>query len=91
MTAPAGAVVSLYVDLRTEVSVDDIIETQSGRRYQVLAARVQQRGKHIGRQHLRCRVMGEDERHPYEGMTPEHPWIPTVHRIRWYSRGRGRR
>jgi hypothetical protein len=87
--APAGAIVSLYVDLVARVQIDDIIETRSGRRYQALEVRVQKRGKNVGRQHLRCRVMDEGERHPYEGMTPDHPLIPTVHRIRWYRRERG--
>lgn len=89
MKAPSGAIVSLYVDLCKSVQVDDIIETRSGRRYAVLAVRVQTRGKHEGRQHLSARVMGEDERHPFEGMTPDHPTLPTVHRIRWYGRKRG--
>jgi hypothetical protein len=89
VTAPAGAIVSLYVDLVATVLVEDIIETRSGRRYSVLEVRVQTRGKHEGRQHLRARVMGEDERHPYEGMTPDHPRIPTVHRIQWYARKGG--
>lgn len=88
MTAPAGAIVSLYVDLLAHVQPKDIIETRSGRRYSVLAVRVQGRGKNAGRQHLQARVMGADERHPFEGMQPDHPQIPTVHRIRWYRRDR---
>lgn len=91
MTAPAGAIVSLYVDLVSRVAIDDVIETQSGRRYRIIAVRQQQRGKHVGRQHLRCLVLGKGERIAYEGMQPDHPWVPTVHRIRWYVRGRGRR
>lgn len=76
MTAPAGAIVGLYVDLVASVLVDDVIETQTGRAYRVLAVRQQLRGKHAGRQHLRVLVLGEDE---LRG--------PRVHRIRWYKRG----
>lgn len=77
--APAGAVVSFYVDLVDQVGEADIIETESGRRYAVLAVRVQQRGKHRGRQHLKCVVLASDA-----------PYIPgqIFHRIRWYARGR---
>ena len=57
MTAPAGAAVGIHVDLIATVAIGDMIETQTGRRYLVVAARVQQRGKHAGRQHLRCVVM----------------------------------
>lgn len=81
MTAPAGAVVSLYVDLVARVRLDDIIETRSGRRYLVLGVRVQERGKHAGRQHLRARVLEHDDTLLYDG-----PW--RLHRIRWYRRDR---
>lgn len=87
MKAPAGAIVRIYLDLVARVGTGDIIETQSGRRYRVLGVRVQERGKHAGRQHLSCVVLGPDEL-TYEGMTPDHPSIPTVHKIRWYPRGR---
>jgi len=78
MTAPAGAIVSLYVDLVAPVAIDDIIETHTGRLYRVLAVRVQQRGKHAGRQHLRCLVLDGDDTAVGS----------TIHRIRWYKRGR---
>lgn len=81
MTAPAGAIVAIYVDLVSPVAVDEVIETESGRRYSVIAVRVQERGKHKGRQHLRCIVMPADE--------PQHG--EKTHRIRWYKRGRGKR
>lgn len=86
--APPGAEVGLYVDLRALVDTGDIIETRSGRRYRVVSVRVQARGKNAGRQHLRAVVMEEGERDPFEGLTPDHPTIPRVHRIRWYARGR---
>jgi hypothetical protein len=82
VTAPAGAIVGLYVDLVARVGLNDIIETQTGRRYAVLAVREQTRGKHVGRQHLKVIVLGDEERIGENS---------TVHRIRWYSRGRGRR
>ena len=77
MTAPAGAIVSLYVDLQRRVELNDIIETGTGRRYAVLQVRVQERGKHVGRQHLRAIVLGRDERIGENS---------TIHRIRWYQR-----
>lgn len=89
MKSPAGSIVSLYVDLKAGVAPDDVIETRSGRRYQVIGVRVQQRGKNVGRQHLQARVMAPDERATFEGMQPDHPSIPVVHRIRWYRRTRG--
>lgn len=77
MTAPAGANVGIYVDLSPIVAIGDVIETQSGRRYIVSSARVQQRGRHVGRQHLRAVVMGREDPLPTSG---------TLHRIRWYRR-----
>ena len=73
--APVGAVVGLYVDLVARVAIGDVIETQTGRSYQVLAVRVQLRGKHAGRQHLRVLVI--ERAHP----------DATIHLIRWYARG----
>jgi len=96
MTAPVGANVGLYVDLVARVAVGDIIETQTGRRYGVLAVRVQMRGKHAGRQHLRCVVVEPDTDRKIvatqNGDGIDIAEVPTrIHRIRWYSRGRGRR
>jgi hypothetical protein len=76
--ASAGEEVGLYVDLAATVEVGDAIETRSGRRYLVVAVRRQERGKHAGRQHLRAVVMG-DAAYILDG---------TIHRIRWYRRGR---
>lgn len=77
MTAPIGAAVRIYVDLVAPVAIDDVIETQSGRRYHVIGVRVQARGKHAGRQHLQCLVVPSN-------------WLPdpptgTLHPIRWYK------
>lgn len=77
MTAPAGAIVSLYLDLVASVDPNDIIETGTGRRYAVLQVRVQERGKHAGRQHLRAIVLGGDEQIGENSV---------IHHIRWYSR-----
>lgn len=80
MTAPIGAIVGLYVDLVSHVSPGDLIETQSGRQYLVMVVRVQTRGKHRGRQHLRAQVIDRDD------VCPSAMVGRTVHRIRWYRR-----
>lgn len=55
---PAGSVVGLYIDADRLLEVGDVITTTTGRAYEVLRVRVQQRGKHAGRrQHLRCVVL----------------------------------
>lgn len=77
MTAPAGTEVGLYVDLAAPVTIGDVIETQSGRRYFVSSVRVQARGENVGRQHLRAIVMSSDDPLPTTG---------TLHPIRWYKR-----
>lgn len=84
MTAPAGAEVGLYVDLVERVELGDVIETRSGRRYLVASVRVQERGKHAGRQHLRAIVLGEGDKVAPTGLA-----AARVHRIRWYRRDRG--
>lgn len=86
MTAPAGAIVSLYVDLVAPVAVNDLIETQTGRRYAVLDVRLQARGKRLGRQHLRAIVLGRDQ-----DIAPDIARGATLHTIRWYVRSRGKR
>lgn len=89
MKAPAGAVVRIYVDLVAPVDVCDVIETQSGRRYQVMEVRKQTRGQHVGRQHLACLVLGPDDpgsTHPFDDSKP-----PRLHRIRWYPRAKRKR
>lgn len=79
MTAPAGAVVGLYVDLHEVVQLGDVIETQTGRRYLVASTRVQRSGMHAGRQHLRAVVLAPGAELPEVGM---------LHRIVWYRRKR---
>lgn len=77
MTAPVGTEVGIHVDLAASVSPGDVIETQTGRRYGVVSVRVQARGEHAGRQHLRVYVL--DAQH---GTAPG----GKVHTIRWYKR-----
>lgn len=74
--APPGAEVGLYVDLAARVAPDEVIQTESGRRYLVIRVRVQERGRYRGRQHLRAIVCDVDD------VTGDR----RVHRIRWYRR-----
>jgi len=93
VSAPAGAEVGIYVDLVDEVTIGDVIETQTGRRYLVTARRAQLRGRHVGRQHLRVVVLDPEEliqvtpcslrAHGGVGCAGH---VPKVHRIRWYRR-----
>lgn len=78
---PAGSNVGLYVDSAQELEEGDIIATQSGRCYRVFSNRIQERGKHVGRQHLRAIVLPDD-------FVPEHDDQVLV--IAWYSRNRKR-
>jgi hypothetical protein len=94
VTAPVGAIVGLHLDGMEPIMLDEIIETQSGRRYRVLDVRVQVRGKHVGRQHVRALVLGKptfDElaREAAAGATYNGTQTlpPRVHHIRWYPRG----
>lgn len=101
--APAGTEVGIYVDLVAPVKVGDLIETRSGRRYAVIAVRVQERGKHAGRQHLRVIVLERGELVPCLGTIRTHPHNVqclkcghrgqtcdrSLHRIRWYARKGG--
>lgn len=72
--APIGAVVRLYFDSIDPVGREDFIQTPTGRTYRVLGGRVQQRGKHRGRQHLQCLVVDQA------------PPGATVHHLVWYPR-----
>lgn len=79
MTAPLGAIVGIYWDGLAALQPGDHLRTPSGRQYQVVSVRVQKRGKHRGRQHLRCMVADRD-------LKPGN-----TYRLRWYARGRARR
>ncbi|WP_028474066.1 hypothetical protein [Nocardioides alkalitolerans] len=76
-----GESAALYVDMVRSVEPGDYIVTGTGRTYLVDAVRVQERGKHVGRQHLTTVVMEP-------GHEPEAD--ATVHRISWYRRPRSR-
>jgi len=79
---PPGSLVSLYFDGRS-LDVGDVLFTQTGRCYRIESVRVQERGKHVGRQHLAATVL------------PEHVAdLPVDVRrvpIEWYPRPRRRR
>lgn len=79
MKAPAGAEVGIYLDMRERVNAGDVIQTGTGRRYGIVRVRIQERGQHRGRQHLRCLVLGPDD--VVEGHA-------RVFKIWWYPRGR---
>lgn len=71
--APIGAIVRLYVDASEEIAKDDFLRTPSGRLYHVLGGRVQQRGKHRGRNHLTCQVV---ESTPPRARVHDFSWYP---------------
>lgn len=73
----AGQPAALYYDGAAPVAVGDYIRTRTGRTYLVTGVRVQERGKHAGRQHLATVVMAPDH-------VPEDD--ATVHPIWWYAR-----
>lgn len=74
---PPGSIVRLYWDSINVAEPGDVIQTRTGRRYEVQHNRIQERGKHTGRQHMTCRVM-----------SPEEPTDPDVrlYEIWWYKR-----
>lgn len=75
--APAGAWVGIYYD--GLVARGQYLRTPTGRLYEVVAVRVQRRGAHVGRHHLRCIVKTEA------------PPGAAVRPLYWYPRARGRR
>lgn len=70
--------VGLYYDSPQEVGVGDYLQTPTGRTYFARTVRVQSRGEHIGRKHIRAIVIDRREIEP-DGI---------VHPIHWYKRGR---
>ena len=54
--APQGAEVKIYYD-GPSLAPGDALCTRTGRVYGIVHVRVQERGKHAGRQHLRCVVL----------------------------------
>lgn len=78
----AGERALLYYDSTNRVLEGDYIRTQTGRTYLVDVVRIQQAGKHAGRQHLVCTVMPDG--HDPE---PDARVLP----IAWYPRKRSHR
>lgn len=77
----AGEQARLYYDGARPVVAGDYIRTRTGRLYLVDQVRIQERGKHAGRQHLVTTVMPD-------GHEPEIDAV--VHPIHWYRRPRAR-
>lgn len=76
---PPGSEVSLYYDSPIHKLTDgDYLRTPSGRLYEVLDVRVQERGQHVGRQHLHCLVITADQVTAPDRVFPIH----------WYARRR---
>jgi hypothetical protein len=72
-----GEPAKLYYDSDVVAEPGDYIRTPTGRQYLVEHVRVQTRGKHAGRQHLRTIVM--EPGHVCEQDA-------RVHKIQWYRR-----
>jgi hypothetical protein len=79
--APVGANVSLYYD-GLVVDVGDLIVTRTQRCYRVTSVRIQARGEHVGRQHLRADVVDYDS--AVEQAQDDSDI--RVRRLYWYSR-----
>lgn len=77
--APPGAEVGLTYDADPDTVVDEgdvMVSGATGRRWLVVAARRQERGKAAGRWHLRCVVLTSGDPGPVDAV--EHPlfWGP---------------
>lgn len=75
--AAVGDVVSIYYDGR-EVQTAEVLQTSTGRTYLIVSKRVQRRGAHVGRQHLRCLIVEAEEVKAKE---------LKIHPLHWYKRG----
>lgn len=54
-TKPLGTTCKLHYDSPREVEAFDVIRTEpAGTCYRVLEVRIQERGKHAGKKHLKC-------------------------------------
>lgn len=60
MKAAAGDVVRIFYDGARGLEERDFLRTTTGRLYWIVGLRRQERGKHVGRLHLRCLVMDPD-------------------------------
>lgn len=79
---PPGSLVRISYDGWATCEPGDFLRTMAGRLYLIHSVRIQQRGKHTGRQHLVCVVM-EPGHKPEAGAR--------VHRIQWYPRPKRRK
>lgn len=78
MPAPIGRNVGLYYDgWVDDLAVGDFLRTATGRTYLITDLRRQTRGRHVGRYHLRCDVVPEDQPDVDDRVFPIH----------WYGRG----
>lgn len=75
--APAGALVSIYMDTLVTIREGDYIVTTAGRKYEVETVRRQKRGIHVGRQHMMVTVLPDDAELTNDAR---------IHRLRWYKR-----
>lgn len=55
--APVGSVVSIYYDSPRAITIGDVLYTPTSRMYLIVELRVQARGRHVGRKHLRCMIV----------------------------------
>jgi len=73
---PPGSEVSIYYDsIVYRLEPGDYLRTPAGKLYEVLDVRVQERGIHAGRQHLRCLVITIDQVADVQRVFPVH-WYP---------------
>lgn len=79
--APIGRNVSIYMDAREILGIGDLVVTGTGRCYRVTSNRIQEKGKHAGRQHLRVDVVDREQ------AMAEADEDTLIIRLAWYSRG----
>lgn len=73
--AQVGSEVGLYYDAPFLLAAGDQLVTPTGRLYEIESVRVQSRGRHAGRQHLRATVL-----------PPDASCDGTRHELHWYRR-----
>lgn len=69
-----GSLVNIYYDSPVDIAPGDALKTPSGRTYIIADIRIQKRGKHVGRKHLKCVV--SDGAMAYSGATHPIYWYP---------------
>lgn len=73
---PIGSIVSLYYDGWAVAEEGDVIQTTTGRSYRVISNRVQEKGRHRGRQHIKALVIDKCD------VSEEDTVLP----LYWYAR-----